>query len=144
MSHIGGRTAVIRRLAALRHSGCNVDVAYADIGTRDRRLLAHAGVGLHRVCLASRAAPRTVTEYLHSKYMLVAGTQAGVGANRRVVYTGSANLDDQALTRTDDRLERYVEAGGHSPVFDAYYNNFLHLVHLSQGHQATRRCISDA
>jgi phosphatidylserine/phosphatidylglycerophosphate/cardiolipin synthase-like enzyme len=143
MSRINGRTAVMRRLAALRHSGCNVEVAYADIGAGDRRILARAGVGLHRVCLAPVGGAPTISEYLHSKYLLVAGTDTRLGPNRRIVYTGSANLDDQALTRTDDRLERYVEPGGHSPVFDAYFSNFVHLMRLSQGHQSSARCVGD-
>jgi hypothetical protein len=81
---------------------------------------------------------------LHSKYVLVGGMEKRLGANRRVVYTGSENLDNNALQNTDDRLERYVEPAGNSPIFDAYFNNFLHLISLSHfGHQSTANCSGD-
>jgi hypothetical protein len=67
-----------------------------------------------------------------------------LGANRRIVYTGSDNLDNKALTNTDDRLERYVEPAADSPIFNAYLDNFTHLLSLSHyGHQSTANCSAD-
>jgi hypothetical protein len=119
MSRIDGREPVIKRLAALRQHGCNVHVLYAAISNPDRHILTAAGVGLHRVCLANPGHRKTPTAYVHDKYLLVAGTNKGLGPDRRIVYTGSDNLVDQALTHTDDRLMRYVETSQHSPVFNA-------------------------
>lgn len=144
MSRINGRVAVIRRLATLHNRGCNVQVAYAELGARDHHILASAGVRLHRVCLARPQNLHKVVDFLHSKYLLVGGTYRRLGSNRRIVYTGSENLDDKALTKTDDRLVRYVEPAGYSPVFDAYFNNFTHLMSLSHfGHQSTTNCSGD-
>jgi hypothetical protein len=134
----------MRRLARLRASGCDVQVAFARIDARDHHILARSGVGLHRVCLARPTRLGKVSDYLHSKYVLIGGMDKKLGANRRIVYTGSDNLDNQALRRTDDRLERYVESGRHSPIFNAYLNNFTHLLSLSHfGHQSTATCLAD-
>jgi len=41
----------------------------------------------------------------------------------------------------DDRMERYVEPAGHSPVFDAYFNNFKQLLAISKlSPQSTMAC----
>jgi hypothetical protein len=144
MSRINGRTQVMRRLVRLRRSGCDVEVAFGELGAHDHHILAQGGVGLHRVCLALPRALTHITDYLHSKYVLVGGMEKRLGANLRVVYTGSENLDNTALTRTDDRLERYVEPAADSPIFDAYFANFTHLLSLSHfGHQATANCSAD-
>jgi hypothetical protein len=144
MSRINGRAPVMRRLARLRASGCDVEVAFAELGAHDHRILAKAGIGLHRVCLALPHALNHITDYLHSKYLLVGGMDKRLGPNRRIVYTGSENLDNKALGSTDDRLERYVEPAADSPIFDAYLANFTHLLSLSHfGHQATANCSAD-
>jgi phosphatidylserine/phosphatidylglycerophosphate/cardiolipin synthase-like enzyme len=144
MSRINGRAAVMRRLAELNRAGCNVQIAFAEIGPHDHAILADAGIGLHRVCLAVPSDLHTVTDYLHSKYLLVAGNDRELGPNRRIVYTGSDNLGKTALSHTDDRLERYVEAAGTSPIFDAYLANFRQLMALSHfGHQSTATCSGD-
>jgi hypothetical protein len=141
MLRINGRLPVVKRLAALRRSGCNVQVAYSGMGVHDRKILAQAGVGMHRVCVAKRGSLGKPIAYVHSKYILVAGTEKGLGPNRRIVYTGSENIANSALVNADDRMERYVEPAAHSPVFDAYFNNFKQLLAISKlSPQSTTDC----
>jgi phosphatidylserine/phosphatidylglycerophosphate/cardiolipin synthase-like enzyme len=132
MFRIHGRPLVMRALGKLRRKGCDVQVIYADIGRADRRALAASHVGLHELCKAGSAATGTRRSFVHSKYVLIAGNVEGIGHNKRVVYTGSDNLDDVSLTKTDDRLVRYIEPPQTAPIFEAYAKNFLHLLRISK------------
>jgi hypothetical protein len=145
MSRIQGRLPVVQRLAALQRAGCSVDVLYADMGSRDHRILKTAGVGLQRFCLASDHLTRgTPYAYEHSKYLMIEGTTNNVGVDRRIVFTGSENLDDLALGHTDDRLVRYVETADDDPIFTTYQLNFsLGRQIVGESLQSTGNCSGD-
>lgn len=144
MSQIHGRASFVERLILLKLSGCNVSVVFGDISKRDFTAMHSVGIGLSRLCISPSGDARGSPIFVHSKYMLMSGTLAGLGSDVRAVYTGSNNLDDKSLTRTDDRMMRYVEPAGQSPIFDAYEQNFLHLVTVaSHGTQSYLRCSGD-
>jgi len=73
--------------------------------------------------------------------MMISGDIRGLGRNIRVVYAGSANLDDAALTHTDDRMQRYVERENHDDVFRSYANNFVRLLAVGRHQHAGGRCL---
>jgi hypothetical protein len=141
MYRVNQRPQVVDQLRRLVDLGCTVDIVYAEIGRSVRNTLAADGVGLQRLCLATPSRPTRVAAYLHSKYVLVAGDVEGLGSDARIVYAGSGNLDNEALTKTDDRILRYVEPGGASPVFNGYAANFQHLQSVSaNGTQSRGKC----
>jgi hypothetical protein len=143
MSRVSGRLAVTHKLASVRRAGCDVSVVYASMSRQDHHILRSAGVRLRRLCLADPATPATPTEYVHSKYLVIAGTVGGY-RDIRLTYTGSENLDDAALTKSDDRLEQYVEPAASSPIFDAYRANLGQLYATGGGSvQATTPCVGD-
>jgi phosphatidylserine/phosphatidylglycerophosphate/cardiolipin synthase-like enzyme len=143
MSRVRGRLTVMRELATLRQAGCKVTVVYGEMSARDHSILSSAGVELRRLCLASPAAPATPNMYVHSKYLLLDGT-VGLGADLRVVFTGSDNLDTGALSNTDDRIVRYVEPASNAPIFDAYAGNFFDLRWWGMmGSHSTSQCGGD-
>jgi hypothetical protein len=62
--------------------------------------------------------------FVHSKYVLIAGTTHALGRDRRIVTTGSDNLGTGSLTHADNRDIRYVERARNAPVYTAYQSNF--------------------
>lgn len=122
MASVSGRSAAIHRIAGLEQSGCHVRFLYDTISAGDRRILSSAHVALYQLNLPATATRQHL--YVHSKYVLVEGSEHGLGANRRILYTGSPNLSDGSLTRSDERMIRYVESATADPIYRAYHHNF--------------------
>jgi phosphatidylserine/phosphatidylglycerophosphate/cardiolipin synthase-like enzyme len=124
MFHLSAPPNLIRSLVALRRAGCGVHVVYAQISPTNLRQLSAAHASLERLCLTPASNAGRITEFVHSKYLLVTGSDASLGHNRRITYTGSVNWTRANLTTADNRLVRYVETSKKSPVYDDYLHNF--------------------
>jgi hypothetical protein len=130
---VSGRPAIMRNLVALRDAGCSVTLAYTTISADDYRLLHRSRVRLQRVCVRApnytgRGSP-TQVQYVHSKYLLIDGHDTTLGRGlRKIVYTGSENWTAEALSRSDDRMVRYVESTSDDPVFRQYFSNFHNVM----------------
>ena len=124
MFHLSAPPNLIRSLVALRRAGCGVQVVYAQISPANLRQLSAVHANLERLCLTPVSTGGRISEFVHSKYLLVAGSDTSLGHNRRITYTGSVNWTRQNLTTADNRLVRYVETAKKSPVYDAYLHNF--------------------
>jgi phosphatidylserine/phosphatidylglycerophosphate/cardiolipin synthase-like enzyme len=122
--HLIGRPAITERLAALSRAGCVVSIVYAQIGTGNLRALTKAHVGLQQLCIGTYTSSTEPSAYVHSKYLLVQGNYRGIGANSRVVFTGSENWTKENLIKSDNRMIRYAEPASNSPIFNDYLNNF--------------------
>jgi hypothetical protein len=149
IADVKGRGSLMRQLAALRQAGCRVDIVYATMTPRDKHILRHSGVALHAVCTVPdhQANPSEVSQYVHSKYLLVEGTDTTLGRNRRIVYTGSENWTNKSLTGSDNLMMRYVEPANdkpphavNSPLFDHYDRNFHALELISAANKEKAHC----
>jgi phosphatidylserine/phosphatidylglycerophosphate/cardiolipin synthase-like enzyme len=149
IADIKGRGPLIRQLATLQESGCRVVVAFATITPRDKHLLRRSGAQLDEVCTIPdrQKYPNDVNQYVHSKYLLVEGTDNNLGRNRRIVYTGSENWTNKSLSGSDNLMMRYVEpANGtrphavNSPLFDHYDRNFRALQLISAANKEKAHC----
>jgi hypothetical protein len=149
ISDVNGRPLLMKRLTSLEAAGCRVEVIYASMGSADHHTLAAAGVALHEVCtVLKKNDPRYDAEqYVHSKYILVAGSDRTLGANRRIVYTGSENWTNRALSAADNRMMRYVEPADvpavkpkNSPLYDTYAANFKALEQISAANKEKKSC----
>jgi hypothetical protein len=136
VAFVGGRPLLMKELVTLQDSGCDVQLIYTTISRHDRKELTAAGVQLFQACTPADTENNETSQYLHSKFFLVDGSDTTVGANRRLVYTGSENWNDQSLSKADNRMLRYVEpaepatAGSttsSSSVFDAYLARWQQL-----------------
>ncbi|MGI5211511.1 phospholipase D-like domain-containing protein [Plantactinospora sp. CA-290183] len=109
--------AELRRIGRL---GCRVRVVYGSMGsTAYATLNGQPNVSLKKYHDAetSNYDGRVVT--LHSKNIVIRGTFAGV-AGRSVVFTGSHNITDPALTDHDETLVK-IE---HPTVWNDFHGNF--------------------
>lgn len=141
MSVVGGRPLLMAQLSRLAEAGCVVRLVYSRMSPRDHQKLAAGGVGLTRLCIADAQRPADPVEYVHSKYMIIEGADAGFGADERILYTGSDNWTNQGLLDTDDRMLQYVEPASDAPVAVAYEKNFTYLRQLAAtGTPATVGC----
>jgi phosphatidylserine/phosphatidylglycerophosphate/cardiolipin synthase-like enzyme len=131
MNVIRGRSDVIQLLGYLSRAGCHVTVIYAAIELDDLAVLSQDGVALHQLCTSTHGKGRPTT-YVHSKYFLIDGSDRGLGGNRRILFTGSANWTSRSLTTSDDRVIRYVESSRAAPVFHSYAENFSLLLQSSR------------
>lgn len=95
-----GRVAVAERLADLGAAGCDVQIVYTDILPAPEAALD----GAPNVSL-TQLDDDGVGDIIHSKYMLIEGTYAGV-SDRTVVFTGSPNYSDAALRLNDEAMLR--------------------------------------
>jgi phosphatidylserine/phosphatidylglycerophosphate/cardiolipin synthase-like enzyme len=143
ISDIKGRPLLMRKLVALRAAGCRVRIVYATMAARDRALLKNADVGLHEVCTAPDPNdPVPATDYVHSKFLLVNGSDRVLGKNIRIVYTGSENWTNKSLSAADNRMMRYVETAAvavrhpkYSSMYVEYADDFQQLVRVSKGNK---------
>jgi hypothetical protein len=149
VADIKGRLTLMKRLALLQESGCHVTVVYATMTPRDKRILRRSGAALDAVCTVpnKRKNPHEVNQYVHSKYLLVEGTDNVLGRNRRIVYTGSENWTNKSLSGSDNRMMRYVEPANvraphavNSPLFDHYDANFHALQLISAANKEKAHC----
>lgn len=115
-----GRMAIAKKLAALKHAGCDVRVNMRKAGKDSSANIIHTlraggvSVGLY---------PDAHGANIHSKYLIVdsAYETAGQGhPHRKLVWTGSHNYTGGALRNNDEVLLR-VDNGA---VFDAFVHNW--------------------
>ncbi|MBE1485667.1 phospholipase D-like domain-containing protein [Plantactinospora soyae] len=114
------RPQVASELRRIGRMGCRVRVVYGTMGaTAYATLNGQPNVSLKKYhdAEASNVDGRVVT--LHSKNIIIRGTFAGV-AGRSVVFTGSHNVTDPALTDHDETLMK-IE---HPTVWNDFHNNF--------------------
>lgn len=143
IADVQGRARLLHRLRDLADSGCRVRMVYASMSAADRRALQRDRVQTYRLCTVARKQWGDTNEFVHSKYLLIDGTQPPLGANRRVTYIGSENWTDQALSGADNIMTRYVETADRpsgpkdSPIFDAFEKNFRQLLHASKQYRET-------
>lgn len=109
-----GRVAIAERLADLGVQGCEVQIAYTDMLAEPKSALDSAP----NVTLVSLE-DDDARDIIHSKYMLIEGSYAGV-ADRSVVFTGSPNYSDAALRLNDEAMLRIYN----DTIHDQYVDNF--------------------
>jgi phosphatidylserine/phosphatidylglycerophosphate/cardiolipin synthase-like enzyme len=129
MFAISGSTSAVRALASLAAAGCRVRIVYAAISHAAYRTLHRRNVHLQQLCTTTLNHDNVFQSryYVHSKYLLIAGTSRTLGRDRRIVYTGSENLGAGSLANDDNRDIRYVEPATDAPLYSAYRHNFHHL-----------------
>ncbi|MDW5329136.1 phospholipase D-like domain-containing protein [Plantactinospora sp. KLBMP9567] len=114
------RPQVATQLRRIGRMGCRVRVVYGSMGsTAYATLNGQPNVSLKKYhdAEASNYDGRVVT--VHSKNIIIKGTFAGL-AGRSVVFTGSHNVTDPALTDHDETLVK-IE---HPTVWNDFHNNF--------------------
>lgn len=109
-----GREPVAERLAELGAEGCEVQIAYTDMLPGPESVLAGAP-NVTMVHLPDEDGQNII----HSKYMLIEGTYAGV-ADRPVVFTGSPNYSDAAMRLNDEAMLRIYDDAIHSQYVDNF------------------------
>jgi hypothetical protein len=132
MFAISGRAAALHELTHLAAAGCPVHIVYTNISRAAYRTLHRPNISLQQLCtkdttVATGDEKQQARYYVHSKYLLIAGTIRGLGRDRRIVYTGSTNLGTGSLIDADNRDIRYVEPATKAPIFSAYRTNFRQL-----------------
>jgi phosphatidylserine/phosphatidylglycerophosphate/cardiolipin synthase-like enzyme len=129
MFSISNGSPAVRELADLAAAGCRVRIVYASISHAAYRTLHHRNIHLQQLCTSTLNHDNVYQSryYVHSKYLLIAGTSRTLGRDRRIVYTGSENLGTGSLTNDDNRDIRYVEPATDAPLYSAYRHNFHHL-----------------
>jgi phosphatidylserine/phosphatidylglycerophosphate/cardiolipin synthase-like enzyme len=151
VAFISGRPLLMRQLLTLQDAGCSVQIIYATISAHDRQQLISSGVQLYQACTPADTADNQTAEFLHSKFFLVNGSDTTVGHNRRIVYTGSENWNDQSLTNADNRMLRYVDTSqqdlpgpitADSGIYAYYLARWAAIAHqvLTNGQPATTTC----
>lgn len=117
------RIAIADRLRELADTGCIVQVVHGVMDSEVRqRLLAGRRVELRALNNASQLPGR-----IHSKYMLIQGTYAGVNGAKWVI-TGSHNYTQTSLRRNDEALLRFDLAA----IYDQYRSSFLAMWEVAQ------------
>jgi hypothetical protein len=111
------RAVIMRKLAALRRAGCDVEVV---VSTADGDIIAglvSAGVPVHPLLLQARGELREVI--VHSKFWLVDAGSTVTGTRTRLTYAGSSTWrGDQQ--RSDDLLLRIADDGVYA-AYDRYW-----------------------
>lgn len=135
MFAISGRGAALHELSRLAAAGCPVHIVYSNISRAAYRTLHQRNISLQQLCTTATdpvqgEEVKQARYFVHSKYLLIAGTIRGLGRNRRIVYTGSTNLGTGSLTNADNRDIRYVEPATKAPIFSAYQRNFRQMRRL--------------
>jgi phosphatidylserine/phosphatidylglycerophosphate/cardiolipin synthase-like enzyme len=133
MFDIRGRSATLHELADLADAGCHVHIVYTAISRAAYRTLHQPRVRLQQLC-TTQTTHHQSRYYIHSKYLLIAGTTHDLGRDRRILYTGSENLTSGSLTDADNRDIRYVESASDAPIYTAYHDNFQQMNSLG-GHK---------
>ncbi|MFD2765524.1 phospholipase D-like domain-containing protein [Micromonospora eburnea] len=108
------RNAIASKLRELADRKCWVEVVYTEMDSDVRSILGgHDRIKLYRI---------SGTNIVHSKYMLIEGTYAGL-RDTKWVMTGSHNYSNAALRENDEALLRIQSAAIH----DQYRSNFWAL-----------------
>ncbi|MFD1325205.1 phospholipase D-like domain-containing protein [Micromonospora sonneratiae] len=109
------RVEVANVLRSLANQKCWVDIVYAESTPEVLAALNHDRIMVYKL--------NNADGYLvHSKYMAIEGTYAGV-RDTKLVFTGSHNWSYSALRENDEALLRITSASVH----DAYRSNFWAL-----------------
>jgi len=108
------RIAIAEELRRLADEGSTVRVVH---GVMDERIRRHLLAGTRIELRALNAGH--LRGRIHSKYMLIEGTYAGVSSARWVI-TGSHNYTQTSLRRNDEVLLR-LDLGA---IYDQYRSNF--------------------
>jgi len=132
--NIFSRTYLASRLVALDKAGCYVEVVEnyersasdSQASVSLNTLLAKTSSAYHGVLV--RYYCDNDTTWTHSKYLLVEGKYYGV-ADRKIVWTGSANWSTNSLRQADEsilQLEDSAIFGGYAANFAAARDNAPH------------------
>lgn len=122
-TNIFSRPYLATRLVALDKAGCYVEVvenydSSNNLATESLNdMLAKTTSGYHGVLVRYYCSSDSV--WTHSKYLMVEGKYYGV-ADRKVLWTGSANWSTNSLRQADETILQ-LENGG---VFGGYVTNF--------------------
>ncbi|MBB4958841.1 phospholipase D-like domain-containing protein [Micromonospora polyrhachis] len=109
------RVEVANVLRALANQKCWVDIVYAESTPEVLAALRHDRIMVYKL--------NNADGYLvHSKYMAIEGTYAGV-RDTKLVFTGSHNWSYSALRENDEALLRITS----NSIHDAYRSNFWSL-----------------
>jgi hypothetical protein len=126
MFAISGRNAALQELANLAHAGCRIHIVYTNIARAAYHTVHRRHVTLQQLC-TTKTNQHQPRYFVHSKYLLIAGTTQTLGRNRRIIYTGSENFTTASLTASDNRDIRYVEPATDAPIYTAYLQNFQQM-----------------
>jgi phosphatidylserine/phosphatidylglycerophosphate/cardiolipin synthase-like enzyme len=108
------RTEVANELRNLANQNCWIDVVYHDLSSSVRSALSgHSRIKLYKLVATGDHM------FVHSKYMAIEGTYAGV-KDTKLVFTGSHNFSYSALRENDEALIKLTNFA----IFDQYRSNF--------------------
>jgi phosphatidylserine/phosphatidylglycerophosphate/cardiolipin synthase-like enzyme len=108
------RTEVAQELRDLANKNCWVDVVYYELSAGVRSALSgHDRIKIYKLLGANE------TFFVHSKYMAIEGTYAGV-KDTKLVFTGSHNFTYSALRENDEALIKMTS----NAIHDQYRSNF--------------------
>lgn len=111
------RPGITAQLLRIKKAGCQVRVAYSQIGATAAATLQQAGIVLCRV--RDGHSNSNVVTTIHSKYYIVHGTYAG-STNASRVFTGSHNWTLSALRANDEVILKLWDAG----IVNEFNKNF--------------------
>ncbi len=135
------RTDVAERLWSLAHQGCDVRIAYTNLGRRAAGILARDGGPKMLPGHYEYVDPETgddVDAWVHSKYVLIDGTYAG--RPRKIVITGSPNDTVPGLRHNDEAMLTTEDAA----TYAAYRRNFVRLWSTVESHGSLDGAVPDS
>jgi hypothetical protein len=113
------RAVIMRKLVALKHAGCDVEVVVSNAEGDIIAGLASAGIAVHPFLLRAIAGVRPEV-IVHDKFWLVDAKSTLTGIRSKITYAGSSNWrDDQQ--KSDDLLLRIVDDDVYSS-YSTYWN----------------------